>query len=264
MTPFELLLIKLTATPLMMLAVSMAARKWGGFIGGIISGLPLTSAPVMFFLAIEQGIPFAERAASAALSGLTAVLLTYFFYVFITKRVSVLVGCLSSAAFFATCSLLTFQTVFANWAIPGDLVLIGLIIRRTGGNRVKPTALAKMPSWDIPLRMVASTSLLLIITALAHLIGPHWSGMLSPIPVVAWPLTIFLHKRNGRAEMVASVRGNAISAVGIILFYVVVSGLMVRLGVFATFALAVPSSVAATIVLVMGLKVIRQRTALSH
>jgi hypothetical protein len=264
MTPFELLLIKLTVTPVMMLAVSLAARRWGGFVGGIISGLPLTSAPIMFFLAVEQGASFAERAASSALSGLTAVLLTYLFYLHITRVASVLTGCLSSLAFFAACSLLTFQAPFSGWAIPANLLLIGLLIRCTGVTGDKPAASPKTPSWSIPLRMGASTALLLAVTTLAHLIGPHWSGLLSPIPVVAWPLTVFLHKLNGRPEMVAAVRGNAISALGIILFYVVVSECMVRLGVFAAFTLALLSAVAATLALIMALRAVRARTAASH
>ncbi|OIQ49578.1 hypothetical protein BerOc1_01503 [Pseudodesulfovibrio hydrargyri] len=264
MSSLELLLIKLTVTPTMMLAVSLAARKWGGFVGGIISGLPLTSAPIMFFLAVEQGASFAEGAASAALSGLAAVLLTYLFYLYVSKMASVLMGCLSSLALFAVCSLLTLQIPFSGWAIPADLILIWTIIRRTERTGAKPAPSPKAPSWGIPLRMVASTSLLLVVTALAHLIGPHWSGLLSPIPVVAWPLTVFLHKQSGRTEMVAAVRGNAISALGIILFYVVINGFMVRLGVFAAFSLALLASVAATIALVAALKTVRPRTSPSH
>ncbi|WP_319583032.1 hypothetical protein [uncultured Pseudodesulfovibrio sp.] len=261
MSPFELLLIKLTVTPTMMLGVSLAAKRWGGFVGGIISGLPLTSAPIMFFLAIEQGAAFTERAASAALSGLTAVLLTYFFYLLISKRASVLLSCLTSLVFFAACSLLTFQPFFSGWAIPADLLLIALIIRRTEGSSAKRAASPKSPSWGIPLRMAASTTLLLIVTALAHLIGPHWSGLLSPIPVVAWPLTVFLHKQSGRAEMVAAVRGNAISALGIILFYVVVSECMVRLGVFTAFCLALFAAVASTLALILALKALKRRAS---
>jgi hypothetical protein len=264
MSPFELLLIKLTVTPTMMLAVSLAARKWGGFVGGIISGLPLTSAPIMFFLAVEQGAPFAQGAASAALSGLAAVLLTYLFYLYVSKAASVPIACLTSLAVFAACSLLTFLIPLSGWAIPADLILIWAIIRRTQGTAAKPAPSAKTPSWGIPLRMGASTALLLLVTALAHLIGPHWSGLLSPIPVVAWPLTVFLHKQNGRTEMAAAVRGNAISALGIILFYVVVGGFMVRLGVLATFSLALLASVAAPLALVSALKAVGPRTSASH
>lgn len=42
----QLLLIKLLLTPLSMLAVSWAARRWGPGIGGLLAGLPLTSGPI--------------------------------------------------------------------------------------------------------------------------------------------------------------------------------------------------------------------------
>jgi hypothetical protein len=218
----------------------------------------------MFFLAIEQGAPFAERAASSALSGLTAVLLTYLFYLLVTRIASVLAGCLSALAFFAACSLLTFQAPFSGWAIPADLLLIWVIIRRTEATGARPASSPKPPSWSIPLRMVASTALLLVVTALAHLIGPHWSGLLSPIPVVAWPLTVFLHKQSGRTEMVAAVRGNAISALGVIAFYVVLGKSMVRWGVPAAFTLAVAASLAATLLLIATLRAAGPRKAASH
>ena len=264
MTPSELLLLKLTATPLMMLVVSLAARRWGGFVGGIISGLPITSAPVMFFLAIEQGAPFAEQAASAALSGLGAVLLTYFFYLIVTKRTSIPVACFAALVFFAACSQLTIRPFFSDWAIPANLVVIGLIVRRTAATGPRASSSPGMPPWDIPLRMAASTSLLLAVTGLAHGIGPHWSGMLSPMPVVAWPLTVFLHSRCGRAEMVAAVRGNAISALGVIAFYVVLGKSMVRWGVPAAFTLAVAASLAATLLLIAALRAAGPRKAASH
>jgi hypothetical protein len=41
--------------------------------------------------------------------------------------------------------------------------------------------------------MIAATSMVLLVTASARLLGPQLSGLLSPIPVLAWPLCIFVH-----------------------------------------------------------------------
>jgi hypothetical protein len=51
----KLLLIKLLLTPLLMFAVSWAARRWGPGIGGLLAGLPLTSGPISIYLFAEQG-----------------------------------------------------------------------------------------------------------------------------------------------------------------------------------------------------------------
>jgi len=43
------LALKLTITPFLILAASLASRRWGEAVGGWLVGLPLTSGPVAFF-----------------------------------------------------------------------------------------------------------------------------------------------------------------------------------------------------------------------
>jgi hypothetical protein len=45
-TRVQLLPIKLLLTPILMIAISWAARRWGPGIGGLLAGLPLTSGPI--------------------------------------------------------------------------------------------------------------------------------------------------------------------------------------------------------------------------
>jgi O-antigen/teichoic acid export membrane protein len=50
--------LKLVLTPLLIAAASLARRRWGHAVSGWLLGLPLTSGPVAFFLAIERGASF--------------------------------------------------------------------------------------------------------------------------------------------------------------------------------------------------------------
>jgi len=59
----DLLAIKLILTPLLIGASTLAGRRWGPAIGGLIAGLPLTAAPISVFLAFEQGKSFAAESA---------------------------------------------------------------------------------------------------------------------------------------------------------------------------------------------------------
>src|SRR5437660_411979 len=43
----------------------MAGRRWGPGVSGWLVGFPLTSGPVAFFLALDQGVSFAAGAAVA-------------------------------------------------------------------------------------------------------------------------------------------------------------------------------------------------------
>ncbi|MCI0356680.1 MAG: hypothetical protein L0099_16845 [Acidobacteria bacterium] len=68
-----MLALKLTLTPLLIGAVSLAGRRWGPAISGWLVGLPLTSGPVVLFLALEQGREFAAQTARGTLLGLISL-----------------------------------------------------------------------------------------------------------------------------------------------------------------------------------------------
>ncbi len=68
----DILILKLVATPLLILGASLAGRRWGESVSGWFVGLPLTSGPVVFFLALEEGAGFAASAAQGCLAGTAA------------------------------------------------------------------------------------------------------------------------------------------------------------------------------------------------
>src|SRR6476646_3982309 len=68
----ETLLLKLSVTPLLIGVASLAGRRWGETLSGWFIGLPLTSGPVCWFLALEQGTGFAAAAARGCLAGAAA------------------------------------------------------------------------------------------------------------------------------------------------------------------------------------------------
>ena len=57
------LALELILTPALIGLASLTGRKWGPAVSGWLVGLPLTSAPITLFLALEQGTTFASRAA---------------------------------------------------------------------------------------------------------------------------------------------------------------------------------------------------------
>jgi hypothetical protein len=66
--------LMLMLTPPIVRAGWLVARRWGGAIGRWLVGLPLTSAAVSVFLAVEQGPHFAAEAANGSLAGVLAQL----------------------------------------------------------------------------------------------------------------------------------------------------------------------------------------------
>ncbi len=249
----DLFTLKLIITPLLMLMVSLAVKKWGSFVGGILSGMPLTSGPIAIFLSIEQGPAFAAKSASSALAGLAAVLVTYLGYLLLSRRFSIWPACLCSLSIFGFTSFMMMLSRSLPLSILISMIIIATIIWLTR-NVQGEISQRVTPYWDIPLRMLAATTLLVAITSSAHALGPQVSGLLSPVPVIAWPLTLFAHVHGGRKEMMGLVRGNAVSAVGVIIFYLIISGLILSMGIFTTFVVAFMASICVTALLISALR----------
>jgi len=68
-----LLLLKIIVVPALIISVTLAGRRWGPRVGGVLASFPLVAGPVLFFLAQEQGEGFAAEAARATLVSLIAV-----------------------------------------------------------------------------------------------------------------------------------------------------------------------------------------------
>lgn len=244
------LYLKFLITPTLMLAISLASKRWGTKIGGLLSGLPVTSALVMLFLSLEQGPGFALQAVPGALAGLATVQATYLFYFLATRRVSAFPGCIAALLVYAASAALMSHLHAVALSVVVTLVMLSLIIVVTARQVVPANAkVVQLPRWVIPMRMLTATLLLLAITASAQWLGPVASGLLAPIPVIAWPLAVFAHVQGGHHELGAIVRGNAIGGVGVLGFYLAVNGLIVQWGTLASIAVAVVLAVVATFVL---------------
>ncbi|GLY39210.1 hypothetical protein Amsp01_052340 [Amycolatopsis sp. NBRC 101858] len=67
------LLLKLVLAPLLVVGSSLAGRRWGPGLTGLLVALPLVAGPILLITYLEQGPAFAARAASASLLGLVSL-----------------------------------------------------------------------------------------------------------------------------------------------------------------------------------------------
>ncbi len=65
----NILALKLILAPIIIGSASLAGRRWGPAVSGWIVGMPLTSGPVIFFVALGHSTSFAANAALGVLSG---------------------------------------------------------------------------------------------------------------------------------------------------------------------------------------------------
>ncbi len=234
-----ILLLKLTLTPLLIGGATLAARRWGPSIGGWIVSLPLTSAPVIFFLALDHGPLFAANATIGTLVGLGILGGWSLMYVVVARRGPFL-AVAAAAAVFAGLGLLVPLVVGAPFVLlaGGALASIALALRMIPAARatrsVKPHA-----AWELPARVAVGTTLVVSLTTIAPLLGPELSGLLATYPVYVSVLAVFTQLRDGPLGAIDVIRGLLKGLFGTIGFYIVLHPTLLLAGVGPAFLAAV-------------------------
>jgi hypothetical protein len=233
-----LLLLKLILTPLLIGSISVAERRFGPAVSGWLVGLPLTSAPVALFLALDQGTAFASRVAQGTLMGIISQATFCVVYAWLSFRINWLSCWLAGwGVFFAA----TF--VFTHFSPPLPLAFVGvvgclLVVLLLWPRKRGQVGETKSPAWDIAGRMLVATGFVLALTGVAPLLGPRLSGLLSPLPIFATIFAVFTHHLQGATVARQVLHGVVISSFACAAFFLVVAGLLTRWGIMATFSVA--------------------------
>ena len=217
-----LIALKLTLTPFVMALASLASRRWGDAVGGWLTGLPIISAPVSIFLALEHGRPFAAQAAMGSIAGVvgqSAFCIGYGLFARHGWPIAVLAAAFGYCA--AACAMVALDA-----PLPALMAIAaaGLIVARPflPAARTLPRQDAA-PFWDIPARMAVATAIVLTVTALAAQLGPRVSGLSASFPAISGGLAVFAHAARGPGAGVAALRGMASALFGFIAFFGVLS-----------------------------------------
>ena len=236
--------LKLILTPLFITVIALAGRRWGPAVGGWIAGLPLTSGPVSLFLALEQGRAFAGDAAVSSLAGGAAVGVFCLAYALTAARR----GWMTSTAcgltvFFGGAVLLRFLPL-SLWPtfVAVFLILLGVrFLLPAPDRRILDVA---SPWWDLPAQAVVATAMVILLTGGAQVLGARWSGLLAPFPLFANVTVAFAHRNQGTQAVLAVLRGIAMALFAFAVFFLLVVGLLPRIGIGWTYALAAAGAVA--------------------
>lgn len=234
-----ILVLKLILTPILMLSLSLAGRRWGQTVGGLFAGLPLNSGPISFLFALQYGTPFAAQAAVGSMGGMVGVAMFALLYATIAHRSSWLVSVIfGEIAYFTTIYLFNALSLPLVPTTIISCIALGLILwqlpPRTG--TLPPLQLGK---WDLPARIVSATLFVVGLTALGTFLGPELGGLAATFPIFATVLSVFAHRQQGPHAATHWLRGMVTGMYATIAFYVVVGALVTVLPIYATYLLAV-------------------------
>jgi len=197
-----LLVAKIFLAPLCVVAVSLAARRWGVAVAGVLGGLPVVAGPILLVETLLHGSSFGVSAASATLLGLAA--LTAFVVVY--GRVATVAGPSPSvlcgwAAFLAGVAVMSLVRPPLLLSLVLVAICFAIGLRALPPAPWPPPAVAPLPWWDLPARAVAALCLVLALTAISGALGPNLSGLLAPFPIITSILAVFTHAHGGVGQL---------------------------------------------------------------
>lgn len=242
----SVLAAKVLLAPTFVMAASLAARRFGTRIGGLLGGLPAVAGPILLVFALVHGRAFAAKAATGALLGIVSLCAFIVVYSRLARRwrwrVSLIAGWLSFLAVSACFALLSVGVAVALALACAALAMTLLALPGAEGPVV---GVSETPRWDLPLRGVSALALVLAITAVASPLGPKLSGLLTPFPVVATVLAVFTHVQHGEVHLVRIMRGFSTGLFGYVLFCFVLAISLRSAAVATSFSVALAAALAA-------------------
>ena len=251
----NILTLKLILAPIIIGGTSLAGRRWGPEVSGWLVGMPLTSGPVLFFLALSHGSVFTASTALGTLSGglsLVAFCLSYSWLAMRSKWPLALTGsflCFSAITLLMQTLILPLAWIFMLVVLA---VLAGLWLMPNG--RTLEASEIQPGRWDIPGRILIGTAFILALTGIAPLIGPRLTGLLATIPLYTTILAVFAHRLQGAPGAINVLRGLLMGLFSFAGFFLVAALLIGSTGIAITFLSAIT-----TALVIQGISLLRIR-----
>lgn len=233
-----ILALKLTLVPLLILAITLAGRRWGPAVAGWLTGLPIVAGPIMFFIAFEQGAAFAERAVVGMLLGVLAVLPFNLAYAWCATRLSWRASVACSLGLYAL-AVTILNGVAISLTGAAGAVFASLVVARHLFPRVEARKVAVAGArGEIVVRMLAGALLVLGVTTFAASFGARLSGLFASFPVVSMVLAVFSHRQSGREFAICLLRGIVLGWFAFLAFCLVLGLMLGSYPVAASFLAA--------------------------
>ncbi|GHH83619.1 hypothetical protein GCM10018781_71200 [Kitasatospora indigofera] len=238
-----MLILKLLLAPALVVASTLAGRRWGPALTGTLVALPIVAGPILFITWLEHGREFTARAAGASLLGLVSLAL--FAVVFARLARTARAGHWAVTLVLAWTVCLAADLVLGRLSVPPALALcLALAATACGAKalgRARPAELpraAPPPRWDLPARAAATALLVTALTTAASHLGPDLTGVLAPFPIGTSVVATFALAQGGAAVAEATLRGVLRGLLGFTAFCYLVAVLTEPLGGAATFGIA--------------------------
>ena len=221
------LILKLVLTPVLIGGASLAGRKWGHAVSGWIVAFPLTSGPVVFFIALAHGGNFALNTSLGIMSGGFSLAIFALSYAWVAVKYKWPVAVFVSIGLFLLTTFILKSIFIPLWPLFFSILAVfALTLFLMPKHKAGVTEEVEVPRWDLPARMIITTLFVFLLTELAPLTGARLAGLLSTLPIMTATLTVFAHHQHGHASANEVIRGLVMGLFSFAFFYLALSLLL--------------------------------------
>lgn len=199
-------ILKLFLVPCFIGLITLAGRRFGASVAGLLSGLPIIAGPIIWFIYLEQGYAFAQQSLAALISGIVALSTFCFTYAWICTRLNWVFSLLFSLLiYFMVAWLMASLTLNVNTsailACLGILLQIMFSPKSDGQILLVPASAA-----EIICRMMFAFVLVFSVTGLAQTIGEAYAGIFAAFPVAGSTIALFSHRNHSAKSAIKSLK----------------------------------------------------------
>ena len=232
-----MLALKLTLVAAVVLLASVAARRYGHGVAGVLSGTPLIAGPIMGFVLLQQPQEHARAIALGTIACLPAMVAHAATFAHAARRLpwyAALV--LANIAFVGTGWTLAHAALpaWAACALAAAAPALGLHIMPTGA---LGRSSVHIPSLELALRVAGAVALAAVIVLGAPWLPTAISGLLLAAPITGNVLPCFTLPRHGAQATILLMRGFVRGMFGFVALFTVLYATLPALGAAVAYAL---------------------------
>jgi len=239
---YSVIILKLTVVPLFIAGVTLAGRRWGTGVAGLLGGFPIVAGPIVVFIALDQGPQFGALTATAAISAIASLLVFGVAYCWASVRWAwpAALGCALSAWLIAAVGLAALPPLpqIALTVAGLSLVLAPRLLPHS-----LPSTTPRASLNDLPYRIITGGLLTLAVTGAAATLGEVWSGLLAVFPVIGLILAVFTHRAQGPQQVAHVYRGMVRGLYSFAAFFLALAVLWTRQEFWSVCAIAIGAGI---------------------
>jgi len=193
-----LIIVKISVTIAIVLALSLIAEHVSPRVAGLLAGYPLGAALALFFYGLEISPEFAAISAIYTILGLIAIQsFAYFYYItslHVRKFIIPASSVMAVSGYFLVAWLLHFlklSTLCTTILSILSILLFVYLFRQIENRKIQKRI--RLNFQVLCVRAFFAAAFIVVITGIAHLVGPRWAGLLSAFPTTFFPLLLIVH-----------------------------------------------------------------------